>query len=249
METGTDFLTFDYPLTNVLYTNRTNEGLIFSENLRNSDNFGNLRYSIKRNMKHWYSVLATYGKFIPNKKIKNTYFKSNGYATTQFIGEPLPIKENADINISDISSYKILTQDLYKTRVRISWLDSVQLLKDIQNIRGFIRVQNPNGAIIKAFIKEANFIWTTEELSLILEIKNESDFLNISYNSGILTINEVGYTEKTTNIKNYNIFNDFIQFFDNNSINLCNRTRFDKVALNGITYDNIDNLVNAIENL
>ena len=247
--TGSQFITIDYPLTNVLYTNRTNEGLIFSENLRNSDNFGNLRYSIKRNMKYWYSVLATYGKFIPTKKIKNTYFKSNGYATTQFIGEALPIKENADINMSDISSYKILTQDLYKTIVRISWLDSVQLLKDIQNVRGFIRVQNPNGAIIKAFIKEANFIWTTEELSLILEIKNESDFLNLSYNAGILTINEVGYTEKTTNIKNYNIFNDFIQFFDNNSINLCNRTRFDKVAVNGITYDNIDNLVNAIENL
>ena len=68
---GVNFLTFDYPLTNVLYTNRTNEGLIFSENLKNSDNFGNLRYSIKRNMKHWFAVLSTYGKFIP---LKNSLF-------------------------------------------------------------------------------------------------------------------------------------------------------------------------------
>ena len=246
---GTNFLTFDYPLTNVLYTNRTNQGLTFSENLRNSDNFGNLRYSIKRNMRHWFAVLATYGKFIPTKKIKNTYFKSNGECITQFVGEPEPIKENEDILISDISYKKILNQDIYKTKVRCGFEQAVQLLNDIQNVRGFIRVQNPSGAIIKGYIKQADNLWANEELALELEVRNESDFLNVTYSDGILYINEVGYDEKTATIKNYNIFNDFIQFFDINSINLCNRTKFDKVAINGITYDNIDNLVNAIESL
>jgi len=252
--TGPDFsdtiqIEVDYPLTNVLYTNRTNEGLIFAENLRNSDNFGNLRYSIKRNISHWFAVLATYGKFIPTKKIKNTYFKANGDCKTQFLGEPEPIKENEDILISDIADYKILNQDIYKTTVRCGFEQAVQLLKDIQNVRGFIRVQNPSGGIIKGYVKEGNNIWSNEELALELEIKNESDFLNVTYSDGILYINEVGYDEKTANIKNYNIFNDFIQFFDINSINLCNRTKFDKVAVNGVTYDTIDNLVNAIESL
>lgn len=246
---GTNFLTFDYPLTNVLYTNRTNQGLTFSENLRNSENFGNLRYSIKRNMRHWFAVLATYGKFIPTKKIKNTYFKSNGECITQFVGEPEPIKENEDILISDISDKKILNQDIYKTKVRCGFEQAVQLLNDIQNVRGFIRVQNPSGAIIKGYIKQADNLWANEELALELEVKNESDFLNVTYSGGILYINEVGYDERTATIKNYNIFNDFIQFFDINSINLCNRTRFDKVSVNGITYDSIDNLVNAIEAL
>jgi len=247
--TGTNFLTFDYPLTNVLYTNRTSEGLIFANNLRNSENFGNLRYSIKRNIKHWFAVLATYGKFIPLKKIKNTYFKSNGECTTQFLGEEEPIKENEDILISDIADKKIISQDIYKTKVRCGFEQAVQLLNDIQNVRGFIRVQNPSGGIIKGYIKEGDNLWANEELALELEVKNESDFLNVTFSDGILYINEVGYTEKTATIKNYNIFNDFIQFFDINSINLCNRTKFDKVAVNGITYDNIDNLVNAIEAL
>lgn len=247
--TGEQFITIDYPLTNVLYTNRTNEGLIFSENLRNSDNFGNLRYSIKRNIKHWFEVLATYGKFIPTKKIKNTYFKANGECITQFVGEPLPIKENEDILISDIASKKILNQDVYKTSVACGFEQAVQLLNDIQKVRGFIRVQNPSGAIIKGYVKEANYLWNNEELELELEVKNESDFLNVTFSGGLLRINEVGYDEKTANVKNYNIFNDFIQFFDNNSINLCNRTKFDKVAINGITYENIDNLINAIESL
>ena len=243
------FNTIDYPITNVLYTNRTSEGLISSSNLRNSENFSNLRYSIKRNMRHWFAVLATYGKFIPTKKIKNTYFKSNGECITQFTGEPNPIKENEDILISDITDKKILTQDIYKTSVKSSFYKAVQLLNDIQNVRGFIRVQNPSGGIIKGYVKIGDNIWVNEELVLELEVKNESDFLNVNFASGIFTINEVGYSTKTASEKRYNIFNDFIQFFDENSINLCNRTKFDKVSLNGVTYDNIDNLVNALENL
>ena len=244
---GTNFLTFDYPLTNVLYTNRTNEGLIFSTNLRNSDNFSNLRYSIKRNMRHWFPNLATYGKFIPTKKIKNSYFKANGEAITQFSDEVAPIKENEDIIISDIASFKILNQDIYKTTVRCSFEKVVQLLKDLQNVRGFVRVQTPSESIIKGYVKELNYIWSSEELQLELECKNESDFLNVVYSGGIFTINEVGYDTKTTTEKRYNIFNDYIQFFDENSIYLCNRTKFDKVSLNGITYSNIEGLVNALE--
>lgn len=244
---GEAVFTIDYPITNVLYTNRTNEGLIFAENLRNSDNFSNLRYSIKRNIKRWFSVLATYGKFIPLKKIKNSYFKANGECTTQFIGEPEPIKENDDILISEISDYKILSQDIYKTIVKCSFSDAVQLVSDIQEVRGFIRVQAPNGSIVKGYIKEANYVLSLDELELELEVKNESDFLTVDFVDGILTINEVGYDEETTDVKNYNIFNDYIQFFDNNSINLCNRTKFDKVLLNGVSYETIEDLINALE--
>lgn len=243
----TIFQTFDYPLTNVLFTNRTNEGLIFSENLRNADNFSNLRRSIKRNiLQYWLPVLSTYGKFILNKKIKNTFFKANGEATTQFTGEIAPIKENADILVSDIAELKILNQDLFKTRVSCEFQQAVQLLNDVQNLRGFVRVQSPDGSIIKGYIKEANFVCSLDELDLTLECKNESDFLTVDYSGGILTINEVGYNEKMANIKLYNIFNDYIQFFDTNNVNLCNRTKFDKVLLNGVSYENVTDLVNAI---
>ena len=244
---GTNFLTFDYPLTGVLYTNRTNEGLVSFDNLRNGDNFSNLRYSIKRNIRHWFPNLATYGKFIPLKKIKNTFFKANGLATTQFVGEPLPIKENEDILISDISEYKILNQDIFKTRVSSTFEQSLQLLNDLQNVRGFIRVQLTDGSVVKGYIKESNFTWSLDELDLELEVKNESDFLTVTYFDGILTINEVGYDEKTADIKLYNIFNDYIQFFDKNNVNLCNRIKFDKVLLNGISYTSVTDLVNAIE--
>jgi hypothetical protein len=237
-----------YPLTNVLYTNRTNEGLIFSENLRNSDNFGNLRYSIKRNMRHWLPNLATYGKFILNKKIKNTFFKANGEAITQFLGEQEPIKENEDILVSDISEFKILNQNIFKTIVSCSFEQAVNLLDNLQNVRGFIRVQAPDGRVIKGYVKESNFIWSLDELNLEIECKNESDFLTIfSDGANQLTINEVGYDTRIVSEKRYNIFNDYIQFFDLNNVNLCNRIKFDKVLLNGQSYETVTELVNAIE--
>ena len=131
--------------------------------------------------------------------------------------------------------------------VECSFQQGVQLLNDIQNVRGFIRVQSPDGSIVKGYIKESNNLWSLDELDLELECKNESDFLTINYSGGLLTINEVGYDAKVTNIKLYNIFNDYIQFFDTNNVNLCNRTKFDKVLLNGISYTSVTDLVNAIE--
>jgi len=244
--TGELVFTIDYPLTNVQYVTRTNQGLIFSENLPSADKFGNLRYSIKRNMRFWYAYLATAGKFIVDKSIKNTFFRNNGDCTTQFTGEPAPIKENAPILIQDITDYKILNQNIINTTVTATFDDARALIAKSQNDRGFVRVQDQEGRIIKGYIKKFDHNWKYNELKLTLEEKNESDFLVIDYSDGSLTINEVGYPRKIVTQKMYNIFNGFIQFFDENNINLCNRTYFDKVKYNGVIYNSIDELLIAI---
>jgi len=82
---------------------------------------------------------------------------------------------------------------------------------------------------------------------LTLEERNESDFLDIVFSGGIFTINEVGYSTKTFTEKRYNIFNDFIQFFDENNVFLCNRTKYNQVRLNGVVYDSADELATAID--
>lgn len=248
-------VTINYPLTNVGYVNRTNQELIFSENLQNSDNFSDLRYSIKRNAKHWFPYLATAGKFVPTKSIKNTYFKANGECTTQFVGEPLPIKENESVLIADITDEKILSQNIIKTTVTASFDKIKKLLDDMQvvnldnTIGGFIRVQDNNGRVLKGYIQKATYLWKYEELSLELEERNESDFLTITYSGGILTINEVGYDVKTSIEKRFNIFNDTIQFFDEKNVYLCNRTNFSLISFNGIIYNSADELAIAIQSV
>jgi hypothetical protein len=169
---GSVFLTLTYPLTNINYTIRTSEGLTFGENLSNADNYANLRYSIKRNMSHWFPYLATAGKFIPTKTIKNSYFKSNGNATTKFVGETANIKENQDITISSIASQKILNQNMYKTTLVIEFEDLVTLMGKIQTERGYINVQEHDGNLISGYIVELDHTWASNECEITLEIKN-----------------------------------------------------------------------------
>lgn len=169
---GDVFLTLTYPLTNINYTIRTSEGLTFYENLSNADNYANLRYSIKRNMSHWFQYLATAGKFIPTKTIKNSYFKSNGNATTKFVGETANVKENEDITISSIASQKILNQNMYKTTLVIEFEDLVTLMGKIQTERGYINVQEHDGNLVSGYIVELDHTWASNECEITLEIKN-----------------------------------------------------------------------------
>lgn len=250
---GEQVFTIDYPLTGVQYTIRTSEGLTFSENLLNSDVYGNLRYSIKHNMKYWNEYLSTAGKFIPTKEITNSYFKANGNCRTKFIDDAEIVGENEPILISDITNEKILSQNIINTTVTASFDRVKQLLEDLQNINpdnsigGFIRVQDQNGRILKGYIQKLDNLWKFEELTLTLEERNESDFLDIVFSGGIFTINEVGYSTKTFTEKRYNIFNDFIQFFDENNVFLCNRTKYNQIRLNGVVYDSADELAIAID--
>lgn len=252
-DSGEEVFTIDYPLTNVQYTIRTKEGLTFSENLLNPNIYGNLRYSIKHNIKYWNEYLATAGKFIPSKEITNTYFKANGNCRTKFTTDAQIVGENEPIAISDIAEQKILSQNVIKTTV-IGTFDIVKkLLEGLQTINpdntigGFIRCQDINGRIFKGYIQKLDNTWKYEELELTLEERNESDFLDIVFSGGIFTINEVGYSTKTFTEKRYNIFNDFIQFFDENNVFLCNRTKYNQVRLNGVVYDSADDLAIAID--
>jgi len=250
---GEDVFTIDYPLTNVNYTIRTNEGLIYSENLLNPDAYGNLRYSIKHNFKYWREYLATAGKFITAKEITNSYFKANGECITQYTDDTEQIKENASIPISEITDYKILTQNIINTTITADFSKVKKLIEDLQTVNadnsvgGFIRCQDANGRVFKGYIQKLESLWKYEELELVLEERNESDFLDIVFDGGIFTINEVGYDTKTFTEKRYNIFNEFIQFFDINNVFLCNRTKYNQVRLNGVVYDSVDELVIAID--
>ena len=252
---GQESFTITYPIVGVLWTNRTSEGLIFSENFLNADNFSNLRYSIKRNISDWFPYLATAGKFIPTKSIDNSYFKANGLARTQFLGEQQQIQENESVEIEDISNLKIINQNIIETTVVADFekvktlVDNMQVKNTDNSIGGFIRAVDQEGRVFKGYIQKLDYLWKYEELTLTLEERNESDFLEITFDGENLIINEVGYDVRVVSEKRYNIFNDFIQFFDENNIFLCNRMKYDKVRLNGVVYDSSDELAIALENL
>jgi hypothetical protein len=239
----------EYALNNVQFTNRTNEGLIYSDNLLNPENYSNLRYSIKRNMKEWFSYLATSFNFLANKELKNTYFKSNGEAETQFNDESNIVIENGTETISETP---ILTPYIYNVKMVANFETVVNILNGLKTanndgtIGGFIRTRTNDGKIIKGYPQKLDYEPSTETLTATLEERYENETLTIVRDNDIVTVNEVGY--KITELASvwYEIHGDYLTLFDSKGIPLNNPVRFDKVLINGLSFENTILLSNKL---
>lgn len=238
-----------YAYTNVAYTNRTNEGFDLIENISSPDKFSNLRFTPRRILKHWESYLNTTCKFTSGV-IKNTYFKNNGDLVTQFEGGEV-YAEGADIQISSLEE-KILSPKLYTQEIIVEYDDVLALIQkyqEIDTLGGFIRVQDTKGAIIKVYPKTLKYVWVTKVMTVVGNQRNESDFVEITSSSGLITINEVGYDLDILPEVFYSATGDYIVLYDENEINLINLTKFDKVRVNGSEFATIEDLAQAIINL
>jgi hypothetical protein len=250
-ENGSEVFTLDYPLTDVLYTNRTSEEFDLIENIATGDNFSNLQYSIGRNLEHWYSYLKTACKFAPNGKIKNTYYKSNGEATTQFRGGNI-ITENADILVSDLGD-AILSPYVYNTKLIADYNDVLLTLEQMESINldnsigGFIRVMDNEFRMSKIYPTKLSYKWATAELEITGEVKQDSEFLEITFlSSGLILIDEVGYDRDIIFPIRLKTENDYIQILDKKGIALNNKIKFDKVRVNSNFFSNIVELSNEL---
>ena len=234
--------TVNYPLENVLYVNRTNEGFELIENLLNDTDFSNLLYTQKRNLKEWYNNFATICKSYPNGVLRNTEFLNNGDLITRFTGETENTEEKANINVSDFGEGR-LTPNLIKVKLVADWENTVTMLtalKTINNdgtIGGFIRGFDNSGKVVKGYPQKLEYEPATETLTVTLEVRNEGDYLQITSGVGEITVNEVGYTIDVLNDQWYEFNNDYLIIYDINSNPIINKTRYDFVKIDGILYD------------
>lgn len=249
---GESLIEIDYPITNVTYTNRTNEGFISIENIQTGDNFSNLRYSIKRNLKHWESYLKTASKFKPNGKIKNTYYKSNGLAKTKYQGETDYTIEGADILVNDLND-AILSPYVYETKLIAGFddvketLDKMQTINPDNSIGGFIRIMDNNFKVVKVYPTKLDYMFATAELTLIGEELQESEFLTIqTIGTDLIKINEVGYDSTIIKPIQLRTNGDYIQILDSRGVGLNNEIKFDKVVVNSNIFSNIVELSEAL---
>ena len=244
---GETFINLRYPLTNVFLTNRTNEGFDLIEGVESPENFSNLKYTIKRNLSRnsWSSYLATINKDVPNGVVRNTYFKNNGELTTQFQGGEV-LTEKANLLVSDLS-VKILNKHEITTKIAIGFETAKQLIEDIENLKGFIRILDPNNKMYKIHPRVVDMVWRDGVMEITGEERNESDFVTIVKTSQLI-INEVGYPEVIGLLEWFRFTGEYLQIFDKQSIALINPTKFDKVIFNGITYNTATALAIALNN-
>lgn len=248
--TGEKPITLDYPLTGVTLTNRTNEGFTLIENIESGDNFSNLRYTIKRNMKYFYPYFKTACKYIPNGRIKNTYFKSNGEATTQYLGGEI-IKENETILVNELDN-AILSPFKYSTTLVADFDDVHETLVKMQTINsnnsigGFIRMMDNNFRVMKIYPTKLDYSWATAELKCEGEEMQESEFLEVNKIGGLIYINEVGYEQDIIYPITLRTEGDYIQIMDKRGVGLHNKINFNKVKVNSNIFSNIVELSESL---
>ena len=246
---GASLTVVDFPLQNVAWANRTNEGFTVIENILNPENFSNLKYTIRRNMVHYEPNLSTYALYIEDD-IKNTEFKNNGLLVTRF-GTGTEYTENGNIVLDDIQA-PILTPKEYDQDVVVEYDQVLDLIKKYQvlaTVGGFVRVQDTNGGIKKVYPKKLGYTWATKLLNIVGEERYEDDTVTVDVVNGLITINQTGYDESQIDSIFFEANGEYVILFDINKVNLINNTKYDKFVVVGQTFNNAIDLVQSLTDL
>lgn len=245
---------FKYPLANVLYKNRTDEGFTLIQGLAEPENFSNLLYTPRRNIVHFEDYLATCCLFQPLKSILCTYFKNNGNLTTQFLGGKI-YTENEQIPVSSLP-VPTLSPRLVNLKTIAEFEEVYQLVMALKTIfpdgtvGGFIRTQDPKGKMLKLHPIKLDYVWSTKVLTISGELRYERPFIKInSVGQKLIEINEVGYDVKVLNNASVRMIGNYISLLDARAIPLIVPTRIDRIAVNGTAYTTKTELATALMNM
>ena len=242
--TGESIITIEYFLNNVQYENVTNEYFSSISGVAEPNDYANLRLSIGRIMQNWYPYLATATKYIPNTTIDNTYFEPNGNLVTRLISESTDLADSGSIDVNSISTLKILNPILHEVEVFADFNQILQLMYDVQNVKGYVSTKLNDGRMIKGFISELVYEWATAKLTLTLQEKFESDFMTINDK----VIKEVGYDEKL-GLSNFEVNDIFVILYNKKDVSLCKPTRFNKILIDGVQYTDLIEFTEVLTNL
>lgn len=225
---GDGFVSMRYTYLGVNYTTRTKEGFSLIQNI--SDTFGNLAYTPKRNVINYFSEYLGGCLMFSKKDIVVAEFINNGKCTTQLTGGDV-LREDDPILYAGLKN-PLINADLISTKVVASFQSVVDMLQ--QTERGYIRVYDlENDRVIKGYSQKMEYNPIFEELDLILECKFDPERLDI----------------ECSDFDWYQTKNDYIRFYDSNNVPLHNYYKYNFVFLNGINYNSIVELVNALETL
>lgn len=229
------------------YTSRTNEG--FGDNISGISipgYFSNLLYTIRRNIEHWESYLNTACFFQRGKEIICNYFKNDVPLQTRF-ENGANYTENAPIKVDSLKP-RILTQKMIKLECVAEFGEILELLEKYKLKRGFVRCYDLNGKVVKGYIHEMRETWRSNALFLSLEQKYEEENLILTFENGVLSVNDVYYD--LAGITNWwKVTGNNFTAYDQHSRPICNSYHYSFIELNGLKYNSPEELVKALFDL
>jgi hypothetical protein len=215
-------LVFNYVLIGVNYTNRTNEGFSLIEGVENPQNYSNLRFTLKRILNKWSSILSIASQFLPNKELKVTEIKVNNKLETRLTSETETVVDFEPILTNDIINDKFLTGKVYTYKVFSRFDSMLELANNVRNTAGFVRILTSENEVVKGFINKMNYKINSQELDLTLFGKYENDVIELSN-----YISQIGKFE---------VVNDFVTIYDVNGLKLFNTNYLTNFSINENVY-------------
>jgi len=223
--------------SNVQWKTRTNEGFT----PETTSNYSNLAYTIKRNIiNYWKYYLAT-ATIYCKKDIVNSFFKNFGKLETQLLTETTPVIEDATI-LYDSLPKPLVEPITIKAKIVAQYDDVLEYLENYRTTKGFIRLYNSTGKVLKVYPKDFQYTLSSSEAVIQGEKKYETQYLKIDIVGSIVNVDDAPYDLQGV-AEWFRTQNDYIQLYDKKSNPLSNFYRYDFVLLNGVKYNSITELV------
>jgi hypothetical protein len=240
--TVSEIITFRYSLVGVSLISRTNEGFSNISGVISPNNYGNLIFSIQRNIiSGWLPFLATCTMRMLGKIIPVSLFINNRNLITQLTTEANEVVDTADINTDTIAPLKKITDREFSVDI---FLDNPTDIEDIFNevternadgtIGGYFDFKTPNNKVVKGYAKKLDYIVKENKIEADCLEKYDDDYYNI------LLINRTSYSR-------YEIFGIYVTLYDNEGIEIFSSKRFNKIKIENIVYNNLFEFINDLQ--
>lgn len=217
----------------------SNEGFAYIDGILDSENFANLKYTVKRNIVRFYNQYLATCNLFSKKPIKNTLYKNKGNLSMSYGG--VQTIENQEFTPTNpiLSPYK------HEVTIITDFNSFMDLQNKAKTERGYFRTFDANGHVIKLYPQEMTFNNTDEEgeLYIIGEEKLEPSLINITYAAlGYISINNEYRVQRIT----YAIDEEKVSIMDEFGLLMYNPVFWQKVTVNNATSETKDDLIDKL---
>jgi hypothetical protein len=231
-ETSTTYI---YQIYGIDLIRRTDEGFTNIANINNGDKFGNLRFTVSRNIINYYSEFnATSVLFATDKEITNRLYNNNPDAETTYEG--VYVREGDPITPGE----PILHNKLITTTIDCSLKEWIEFQNSLRSTRGYMSIYDSEGLIERIYVSEGEWLAETADkddmgnyygsAKITGKQKYQPETISIFGEYGDITINDSitpsYYTYSVSDIGKLTIF-------DSTGLELFVPVMFNRVTVNG----------------
>jgi hypothetical protein len=235
---GDGFIVMKYFYSNVQFKTRTNEGFALVEGVPNG--FSGLFYTPKRTLYRFGRNLKAMLQY-SQQNITMLDYKFNRNVVTRLSSESANVVETADIVYDELPT-QLINGLIYNLECVADYNEVVNMLNTYKTTKGFVRMYDLNGDVLRLYIKDFTYTAKFKELKVIGKGKFETPFLRIDGTVDDLFVNDAPYSLSGV-AKWWRFQNDYIQLFDEKSRPISNKYKYNLVILNGVTYSTKEELV------